>query len=766
MGSNGCTVLAAEFEHSPYTLVLLFQRKAPRHVRIMTRSAPLDEISGLALLAAAATVASTLALAVAIIVFALVSLVVGHTETLEAIWWLAGFVIVAPLAAWGAGRLLAAADAPAGRFALTAAAPGALLALCGSLLLARAVGSLPGGAVPLPWSLLIVLVLPVPIFLLAVRQRALLTDAGRTAPLAAATVAAAGLLGVAAFLPVASRDPAVIARTLALLAAALAAGAAMRGHSANRRVRLALAVLIPVALALLAWDVSFQPNPSHQDFYLGPANDIRHGRYMLVDDYSQYGVTVIYFLAAILAPLPFGYGSFVLVLGVLTSLMFVTIYAVLRVATQSVAFAGFGTLVALMSSSIATLDRSAQYPSTGFLRFGIPWLLVCALVVAYRRDRPARKPLVIAYALVGVAVVWSVETALYTVATFIVTVVALAWTRMDGTRARYAGAHLGAGAGAAALAMAILVAATEVGRGTAPHIGGYLDFLRLYSIGGFGTLPVPDWSLGYLMGAFYVVSLTAIAVILRHARGSALARPSTIAPLAAVTGSGAAFLTYFLGRSHPNNLTHIAPSFVAMVALWAGLAWRGWKRECHPVAAVGVALAVSSAALLVAQQLPLLRQKAPDSALTAIVRSVTGGQTLSQNVRTLTDLPVISPGAQSIEVLVRSNVPRAAPLLVAVDPAQATEALIRLDRSDVLPIGAPEQDGLSPSRRQALRLAASAVPCGAYVVTQDAPLKPGPAQLLFEGVLAVLRTHYSFHAVAAASGYRVFKLVCNPAGTS
>ena len=65
---------------------------------------------------------------------------------------------------------------------------------------------------------------------------------------------------------------------------------------------------MPVLLALLAWDVSFQILTSHQDFYLGPANDLRHGRYMLVDNYSQYGVGVFYFLEAILAPLPFGFG--------------------------------------------------------------------------------------------------------------------------------------------------------------------------------------------------------------------------------------------------------------------------------------------------------------------------------------------------------------------------------------------------------------------------------------------------------------------------
>ena len=274
---------------------------------------------------------------------------------------------------------------------------------------------------------------------------------------------------------------------LLLLAVAVPVGAAFRGRSLDPRLRLALGVLIPLVLALLAWDVSFQPLTSHQDFYLGPANDIRHGRYMLVDDYSQYGVAVIYFLAALLAPLPFGYGTLVLVVGLLTSLLFAAVYVVLRVATRSLAFAALGTFVALMASTIATIGRSTQYPSTGFLRFGIPWLLVCALVVAHRGERPARTPTLVAYALVGVAAIWSFETAFYTGATFAVTVVAAAWTLPAGQRLRCAATHLGLGAAAAVVAIAGLVAATAAGRGRAPDIGGYLDFLRLYSVQGFGA---------------------------------------------------------------------------------------------------------------------------------------------------------------------------------------------------------------------------------------------------------------------------------------
>ena len=139
-------------------------------------------------------------------------------------------------------------------------------------------------------------------------------------------------------------------------------------------------------------------------------------------------------------------------------------------------------------------------------------------MLAYRRERPARAPLLAAYALVGVAAVWSFETAFYTGATFAVTVVAAAWTGPDGTRVRTAATHLGAGAAAAVVAIAGLVAATRIGRGSAPDVGGYVDFLRLYSVDGFGQLPVPGWSLGYVMGGLYAASLAAVCTLVLRAR--------------------------------------------------------------------------------------------------------------------------------------------------------------------------------------------------------------------------------------------------------
>ena len=95
--------------------------------------------------------------------------------------------------------------------------------------------------------------------------------------------------------------------------------------------------------------------------------------------------------------------------------------------------------------------------------------------------------------------------------------------------------------------------------------------------------------------------------------------------------------------------------------------------------------------------------KAPDSALVAVVHGATGdGPGSRRACASSPTCPSSTARTRTVEALVRANVPRRAPLLVAVEPAVATETLVRLDRSGVLPIGTPEQDGLVPQRRRTL----------------------------------------------------------------
>ena len=124
-------------------------------------------------------------------------------------------------------------------------------------------------------------------------------------------------------------------------------------------------------------------------------------------------MVIIYFVAAALQLLSFGYGSFALLIVILTAVGAVVIFAVLYVAVRSIALAGLATFVALVAGPMAGSYRNTHYPSVGFLRFGITWLLVLALVMAYRNERVARRPLIVAYVLLGLASTWSFEAAFY-----------------------------------------------------------------------------------------------------------------------------------------------------------------------------------------------------------------------------------------------------------------------------------------------------------------------------------------------------------------
>jgi hypothetical protein len=725
-------------------------------------------------LAAAVVVGSAGAIGLTLLAFTFVAATLPHTERLEAVEWLSGLVVAAPLGVLLVGRLLAITQAPERRAQLRAAGP-LVVALSGATLLAaRSAFDAPGPPIPLPWSLM-ALLLPWAIVVASRRRewvRAVDWVSARAtghAVAAPAAIAIGGAFCIAAFLPTGWWTRGEIVLALALVATAIASWDALCRVRLSRSAHVALGVLVPAGIALLAWDVAFRPLPDHQDFYLGPANAVQHGGSMLVDVYSQYGVVVIDFLAAILHPI--GYGTFVLTLGVLGSIQLMTVYLVARVGTGSLTAAAATSLIAFIAGPIATIGSVTQYPSVGFLRFGVTWLLVGALVMAYRNDARGKVFTAVAYGLLGLSAVWSFEAAFYSLGTFaavVVTVGLLADAR--GTRLRAIVRDLALGCLVMVAAVAIFSVATYIASGHRPRPRGYLDYLRLYSSAGFGTLPIPDWSFGYLMGGAYVLSLVAVTAICLYGRGSDLARPSRLVPIVATTAFGMLALTYFVGRSDPNNLTHVAAPFVTMIALWAFVAWRWWQAERAPVALAALLLVVWSACLLFQSNWRGLTIKAPDSALATLAKPLIGQPGLVTTIRTLTSNPVVNTDAAAIEDLVRRTVPPHAPLLIAVDPNLSTEALLRLGRSNVLPISDPNEDALTQARRASLIADAAAVPCGTYVVTQSAELPPPSAFLappggtgsdLIAGVIGELRATRRFEPVdAAGPSYFVSRLPC------
>ncbi len=86
------------------------------------------------------------------------------------------------------------------------------------------------------------------------------------------------------------------------------------------------------------------------DFFLGPVNAMSHGRPLLVDTFSQYGVGMFYALAAAFQAVPLTYGGLQFILCVAYVAEFALVYAVLRLACRSQVVAVLGLAVALVAN--------------------------------------------------------------------------------------------------------------------------------------------------------------------------------------------------------------------------------------------------------------------------------------------------------------------------------------------------------------------------------------------------------------------------------
>ena len=129
----------------------------------------------------------------------------------------------------------------------------------------------------------------------------------------------------------------------------------------------------------------------HQDFLIGPANQVLGGSPMLVESASQYGVGSILFLVAWFKLVPIGYGTFALLDGVLTAFCFVAGYCILRMTGRRVRSRAFALFVGVV---VLVLNRPypiGGLPQEGPLRFGLPIALIL-VTVAGARWRRGRTP--------------------------------------------------------------------------------------------------------------------------------------------------------------------------------------------------------------------------------------------------------------------------------------------------------------------------------------------------------------------------------------
>jgi hypothetical protein len=434
------------------------------------------------------------------------------------------------------------------------------------------------------------------------------------------------------------------------------------------------------------------------DYILGSANQLLGGGALLVGvPVSQYGVGLIYFLAAVFHIIPIGYGTFGFIDGVLTAMFYAAAYCVLRMAGVSRVLAGSAVLVGLLALIYNLQYTVGALPEEGPLRFGLPMVIVIATIAAVRWPRRARIAGAVALCGLGVASIWAFETFLYTLFTFIAVLLTEAWLRPTGDRGRWLIRHALLAVGACVLAHMILALATLIGTGHLPDWGQYLAYVHAFLLGGTAgaiSYGFSDWSPGLAVGVATLASASAVVLLVRRAPGVARRERAVLLGLSATTAYEIAILSYTDNRSS----TYLLP-YVALPLLMAGVLWLALLLQARAETSLvarrgGVAFSLALIVLLLTAAWPSI---GGHLSRTAIAHAYPGGG-LRAAVRRLWHPPPIDPRAPEGERLLRRYIPgKRVLILLPTVPDLGTEILIRTRRANSMFIGDPKADSLVPS---------------------------------------------------------------------
>jgi hypothetical protein len=693
--------------------------------------------------------------ALAVLAVCLLILPAGPSESDETMSWVLAFAVALPfglaLAAYQARLLAAAAPAAAAR----GVAAGTMLLAAAFFLRRLAVGDAlhhgllaiaTAGALASPF--------------LAARRWRNPTDS-TTGPAREFTLAFV-VFTILLFVPGAALHPDTLIPALALASLALLALRFPPRRRLARRTRhaadaglCALIVLVVVQLPDLA---AHAPAViENHDFFLGPANDVLHGRAMLAGAWSQYGAGLIDALALTFVIVPIGFGTLALVIVALTTALYLCVYATLRLAGLGQALAMLAIAIAVAGNLFAPLDVYVSWPSDTPLRFGLPYLLVLCAVLAARYPARARAMRVVILVILGIAATWSFETFVYCAGTYgaLVLMDAIcAGTQV--VRRIVRGAALGLAVGAAAAALLSLLTLLLAG---SLDWGPYFEYIRLYSFEGFSQLPVVFFSAGPLMAAAIFSSAVLLLWLVRE-RPAALAPPMR-AGLTGFTGLAVVTFTYYLGRSHPNNLLIILVPVVALGGLWTQVLLSAPAARWRTVAAAGIVLA---GAMVAVAAWPSIEQKWRDTAMGLMVPGHAGS--LSGSLSRLGSNPALDQRAPGGVALLANHLPPHVPALVLTESNLTTEILVRAGRSNLLPMSNPAEDVLIHSSRGRVLATAERTPAGTLLLTSPVTTKSeaGFSELQL-AALAALHRRFAFQPVARTpEGLELVRLL--PAGSS
>jgi hypothetical protein len=348
-------------------------------------------------------------------------------------------------------------------------------------------------------------------------------------------------------------------------------------HINDSRKRLFFDVLAIVLICCTVFDFSLLYDTFHYNVYIATINDIVHGRTVLVDTFSIYGVSVNYLMA-----LPFSLGIIPvsnygasLVTGVLTCLEIIAIYGILRALTQSIRWSYLGTALVIIfhlyiSASNFLNVLVLPLPSTGVLRFG--WLYILFVIVAWRSRLPQHEKLLrgLEYLVIALLATWSIEAIAFVMPAY---TIVLAYEALQGQGGdwRKAIPSFLANFAISVLMLIIGIASlslfTWLRSGEAPRFDVYINYALSLGVSNQNyqqsqRFLLPFWTAWPTLVMIYAASMAIIAHLYFAKR---LSLPSTVIGL--VIG-GTLNFSYWVSNSSILGAQVIVPLMLLSYGLW------------------------------------------------------------------------------------------------------------------------------------------------------------------------------------------------------
>lgn len=452
-------------------------------------------------------------------------------------------------------------------------------------------------------------------------------------------------------------------------------------------------VIFQPELAAVDPSAAFQASITafHQNFILGPANEVLAGGSVLVDAASQYGVASVYLVAGWSGLTSPGYGTFGLLDGLLTALTFVSGYAVLRISGCSRILAGSALALGVVILVLNLYFPIGSLPQQGPLRFGLPMLAILATVSGARRPKGRGLADAAAFAVLGLASIWAFEAFVYTLVTIAAMSAFRIWEldRMErvGWLLRWV-----AKAVISIVAVQVLFALFTLARaGVLPDWGQYLAFLHDFLFGHLGdlTYDFADWSPGLGVAAGYLASASALVLLLRRHRALVERERVIVLALCGVTAYGIALFSYFVDRSSTFLLPYIGLPALLAATLWLSLLLRSNVSVPRSARLGGLAFALAVAVLLLSTAWSSVDTRFSRSAL---AHATPGGSSLRDALKRLGDPPPLDARSPVGQQLLAHYEPGDGRALVLTAPDLETEILIRSERGSTLPLTDPWED--------------------------------------------------------------------------